>query len=430
MVAREQLVRALASEHHLDVPGGHLGEQVVGDRAADQRRLVGLGRGHHGRQHCDHVLVGVDNLVVFEAQCVRDDPCGDQFAAARHTGGEGVDSFPGLRLLGHDRRDNAGVEAAGQEHPDGHIAHHPLTHGGRQRLADGVLRDFPRRVVRTGRLRATQRVVVQVDVAPQAVLRGPEMRGWELLNIRPHVRPYVEEFPPAHFWTPQDGLRGYVDLHDDPLGGAEPAGADYPTREVAQDAVRETLATAVRERMMGDVPVGVFLSGGLDSSVIAAIMAKESQSGEAVHSFAAGMPGSSDLVAARIVADALGLEHHEVVYTDEDVVAVLPTVVAATESYEPSLIRSAVPNYLLSEMAARHVKVVLTGEGADELFAGYHHLRELDEESLRDALVDSVSALHHLNLQRCDRVTMAHGLEARVPFLSRDLLAVAQRIPI
>ena len=108
----------------------------------------------------------------------------------------------------------------------------------------------------------------------------------------------------------------------------------------------------------------------------------------------------------------------------------LPEVVEATESYEPSLIRSAVPNYLLAEMAARHVKVVLTGEGADELFAGYHHLRELSEDDLRDALVDGVAALHHLNLQRCDRVTMAHGLEARVPFLSREMLAVAQRVPI
>ena len=99
---------------------------------------------------------------------------------------------------------------------------------------------------------------------------------------------------------------------------------------------------------MADVPVGVFLSGGLDSSVIAAILAQESQPDSAVHSFAAGTPGSADLVAARVVAEHLGLEHHERVYTDEDVVEVLPEVVEATESYEPSLIRSAVPNYLLA----------------------------------------------------------------------------------
>ena len=252
----------------------------------------------------------------------------------------------------------------------------------------------------------------------------------ELSAFPPSVRPAVEEFPPAHFWTPDGGLTAYVDLHDDPLGGAEPIRADFGTRELAQDAVRETLVVAVRERMMGDVPVGVFLSGGLDSSVVAAILARESAPGHVVHSFAAGTPGSGDLAAARVVADALGLEHHERVYTDEDVVAVLPEVVQATESYEPSLIRSAVPNYLLSEMAAQHVKVVLTGEGADELFAGYHHLRELDESALREALVDGVAALHHLNLQRCDRVTMAHGLEARVPFLARSMLAVAQRVPI
>jgi asparagine synthase (glutamine-hydrolysing) len=252
----------------------------------------------------------------------------------------------------------------------------------------------------------------------------------ELHAFPTNVRPFVEEFPPAHYWTPSTGLVAYVDLHEDPLGGAEPVGADFSSREEAQKAVRETLVTAVRERMMADVPVGVFLSGGLDSSVVAAVLARASQPGSTVHSFAAGTPGSSDLAAARVVADALGLEHHERVYADEDVVAVLPSVVASTESYEPSLIRSAVPNYLLAEMAAQHVKVVLTGEGADELFAGYHHLRELSEDDLRDALVDGVAALHHLNLQRCDRVTMAHGLEARVPFLSRDMLAVAQRIPI
>jgi asparagine synthase (glutamine-hydrolysing) len=264
----------------------------------------------------------------------------------------------------------------------------------------------------------------------------------ELHAFAPAVRPQVEEFPPGHFWTPGSGLQQYVDLHarhhgrhdgDDGDARAGSTPADFSSREAAQEAVRETLVTAVRERMMADVPVGVFLSGGLDSSIVAAILARETRALDphaAVHSFAAGTEGSSDLVAARVVAEDLALEHHERVYTDQDVVDVLPTVVAVTESYEPSLVRSAVPNYLLAEMAARHVKVVLTGEGADELFAGYHHLRALDEDALRDALVDGVEALHHLNLQRCDRVTMAHGLEARVPFLAREMLAVAQRIPV
>ena len=135
---------------------------------------------------------------------------------------------------------------------------------------------------------------------------------------------------------------------------------------------------SVRERMMADVPVGVFLSGGLDSSIIAAILARLAEPGTVIHSFAAGTEGSSDLAAARVVAAHVGLSHHERVYTDDDVVAVLPEVVRSTESYEPSLVRSAVPNFLLAELAARHLKVVLTGEGADELFAGYHHLRELD----------------------------------------------------
>ena len=175
----------------------------------------------------------------------------------------------------------------------------------------------------------------------------------------------------------------------------------------------------------------MFLSGGLDSSLVAAILARESEPGRPVHSFAAGTAESSDLAAARIVAEHLGLDHHERVYTADEVVDVLPTVVASIESFEPSLVRSAVPNYLLSELAAQHVKVVLTGEGADELFAGYDHLRDIaDSDELRLELIRSVEGLHNLNLQRCDRVTMAHGLEARVPFLDLDLIAVAQRVPI
>jgi len=252
----------------------------------------------------------------------------------------------------------------------------------------------------------------------------------ELAAFPADLRAAVQEFPPGHHWTPREGLRPYVDLRADPLNLGRPDAPVFTDREQARAAIRDTFTGAVRQRMMADVPVGVFLSGGLDSSIVAAVLAHLSSPGAVVRSFAAGTERSSDLAAARVVADHLGLEHHERVYTDDDVVAVLPEVVRSIESYEPSLVRSAVPNYLLAELAARHLKVVLTGEGADELFAGYHHLREMDVDELHTALADGVDTLHHLNLQRCDRVTMAHGLEARVPFLSQEMLALAQRIPM
>ena len=244
----------------------------------------------------------------------------------------------------------------------------------------------------------------------------------ELQAFDQHWRPHVEAFPPGFMWTPQDGLVQY--------GEIESVTRQYTTREEAHEAIREAVITGVRRRMMSDVPLGVFLSGGLDSSLVAAILARESE-GREVHSFAAGTADSSDLAAARIVAEYLGLVHHERIYTADEVIDVLPTVVQSIESFEPSLVRSAVPNYLLAEVAAKTVKVVLTGEGADELFAGYDHLREIaDADELQAELIRSVRGLHNLNLQRCDRVTMAHGLEARVPFLDLDLIEVAQRVPI
>jgi asparagine synthase (glutamine-hydrolysing) len=253
------------------------------------------------------------------------------------------------------------------------------------------------------------------------VLFASELRAFDAAH-----RPLVEEFPPGMSWSPAAGLARFRELHV--------AGEELTDRGEALGLVRETLVTAVRRRMMADVPVGVFLSGGLDSSLVAAIMAhvhREESGPGPIHSFAAGTAGSSDLVAARRVAEHLGLEHHERVYDADEVLAVLPAVVRSIESYEPSLVRSAVPNYLLAETTARTVKVVLTGEGADELFAGYAHYRDLtDPDALRDALVESVSGLHNLNLQRCDRVTMAHGLEARVPFLDRDLVNLAARLPM
>jgi len=175
----------------------------------------------------------------------------------------------------------------------------------------------------------------------------------------------------------------------------------------------------------------VFLSGGLDSSIIAAIAAREARErGYALPTFAVGTPDSPDLAAARLVAERLGTEHHERLYTPGELRAAVPAAVRAIESFDPSLVRSAVPNYFLSELAARHVKAVLAGEGADELFAGYEYVEDVtDEQELHEELVRTVESLHGLNLQRCDRVTMAHGLEGRVPFLDLDVIALVLAIP-
>ncbi|MEA2481602.1 MAG: hypothetical protein QOJ07_3524 [Thermoleophilaceae bacterium] len=236
-------------------------------------------------------------------------------------------------------------------------------------------------------------------------------------------QPFVEPFPPGCAWTPERGLERFAGAVPETL---EPIPAD---RLVA--GTHEALVSAVERQMMGDVPVGVFLSGGLDSSLVAAIAAKLlAERGERLQTFAVGTESSPDLAAARRVAEFIGSDHHETTYNAEDALEALPDVVRCIESFDPGLVRSAVPNYMLARFTAEHVKVVLTGEGADELFAGYDYLREIkDADELHDELVRTVRSLHNLNLQRCDRVTMAHGLEARVPFLDREVINWALRLP-
>lgn len=193
------------------------------------------------------------------------------------------------------------------------------------------------------------------------------------------------------------------------------------------DILRATLDNAVRKRLMSDVPVGVFLSGGLDSSIVAALMRPHV---DELHSFAVGFEGSPDLRAARRVAEHLDTRHHEAVLTAEAIERYLPEIVFHLESYDQHLVRSAVPCFFCARLAARHVKVVLTGEGADELFAGYDYLGGLGgDEALHEELRRLVTGLHALNLQRVDRLTMAHSLEARVPFLDVDMVQLAQVIP-
>jgi len=260
------------------------------------------------------------------------------------------------------------------------------------------------------------------------VVFASEMRAFD-----PRLRPHVEAFPPGHYWTPERGLARFAaavpEAAHDELPGPSAPGAPIPTEIL--EMTRDKLTESVERQMMGDVPVGVFLSGGLDSSLVAAIAARWAErNGDRLLTFAVGTETSADLLAARHVAEHLDTEHHERVYTADDALGVLPDVVRTIESYDPSLVRSAVPNYLLAAMTAEHVKVVLTGEGADEIFAGYGYLREIDDDvELHDEIVRMIGGLHNLNLQRCDRVTMAFGLEARVPFLERDVIELGLRLP-
>jgi asparagine synthase (glutamine-hydrolysing) len=239
-------------------------------------------------------------------------------------------------------------------------------------------------------------------------------------------QPAVEPFPPGHVWTAADGLRPWR---------RAPSGARVLLRGRADedppawvfDAVRDAVVRAVEQWMEADVPVGALLSGGLDSSVVTAVAARRA---DRLKTFAAGLSGSRDLVAARQVAEHLGTDHHEIVYTPEEAIELVPQVIGALESFDPMLVHSAVPNHLVARLAREHVKVVLVGEGADELFAGYAHYAEVESGvELQRALLDTLTALHMGGLQRVDRMASANGLEPRIPFLDLDVVELALALP-
>jgi len=227
------------------------------------------------------------------------------------------------------------------------------------------------------------------------------------------------EFPPGTVYHSERGFSTYYTVP-----ALAPQGFSLEAR---LKALRQTLEEAVAKRLMSDVPLGAFLSGGLDSSIIAALARRHM---DELHTFSVGIEGSPDVEAARLVAKHIDSIHHEYLYTPQEVMAKLPEIIYHLESFDQDLVRSAIPCYFCSRLAADHVKVILTGEGADELFAGYTYYKDIhDSSDLHQELHRSVTALHNLNLQRVDRLTMAHGIEGRVPFLDTTLIELAQAIP-
>lgn len=244
-------------------------------------------------------------------------------------------------------------------------------------------------------------------------------------------RGHVEPFPTGHLWTPAGGLARWSSSPAGPSVLMRNRTPDEDPPAWVFDAIRDSVVRAVEDALAADVPVGAFLSGGLDSSVVCAVAARAARErGFRFPTFAAGLDGSPDLLAARRVSEHLGTDHHERVYTAEEAIELVPEVVGMLESFDPQLIHSAVPNDLVATLAREHVKAVLIGEGADELFAGYAHYAELDSGAqLQEELLETIRGLHNLGLQRVDRVTSANGLEARIPFLDSDVVELALALP-
>jgi asparagine synthase (glutamine-hydrolysing) len=230
----------------------------------------------------------------------------------------------------------------------------------------------------------------------------------------------VKEFPAGHWFHSKSGWKRFYQI--------EKTIKMFDGNETnALPLIKSTLREAVQKRMLADVPVGVSLSGGLDSSIVSMLAC---ESTEQLHSFAVGVEGSEDLPAARLMAEHLDTQHHELVYTAQDMVDALPDVLYHLETFDPALVRSAIPNYFLSKLASDHVKVFLTGEGADEVYAGYDYLADFDDpEALQDEMIEITESLHNTNLQRADRMSMAFGLEARVPFLDVKSVSTALSFP-
>lgn len=241
----------------------------------------------------------------------------------------------------------------------------------------------------------------------------------ELKALAPYCRE-VREFPPGTICVSDVGTHMFYEVPNT-------TPVVRPDSEYIA-AVRKTLDAAVVSHCMSEVGIGAFLSGGLDSSIIAALAIQHLGS---LHTFSVGVDGSSDLAAARLVADHLGTIHHEYIITADEVLARLPDIIHSLESFDEDLVRSAVPCYFASRLAAQHTKVILTGEGADELFAGYtYHRAMADPGALHIELRRTVTTLHDINLQRADRLTMLHSIEGRVPFLDLRMVELAQRIPV
>ena len=245
----------------------------------------------------------------------------------------------------------------------------------------------------------------------------------------------IELFPPGHYMSSKDGefvkwwnrdWRDYDNVKDN---------------ETSIAKVKEALEAAVKRQLMSDVPYGVLLSGGLDSSVTSAIAKKyaqlrvESDDKQAawypqLHSFSVGLEGSPDLAAAQKVADHIGTVHHEIKFTIQEGLDAIKDVIYNIETYDITTIRSSTPMYLMARVIkSMGIKMVLSGEGADEIFGGYLYFHKApNAKEFHEETVRKIDKLHMYDCLRANKSLAAWGIEGRVPFLDKEFMDVAMSL--
>ncbi|MDO9185672.1 MAG: asparagine synthase B [Bacteroidia bacterium] len=245
----------------------------------------------------------------------------------------------------------------------------------------------------------------------------------------------IELFLPGHYWDSKEGVmtkwyeRDWVEFDA------------VKNNQTNIDLIRTELEASVHRQLMSDVPYGVLLSGGLDSSIVSAIAKKYAnkriESGDTqdawwpqLHSFAVGLIGSPDLIAAKKVAEHIGTIHHEVHFTVQEGLDAIADVIYHLETYDVTTIRASTPMYLLARVIkSMGIKMVLSGEGADELFGGYLYFHKApNAKAFHEETVRKLSKLHLYDCLRANKALAAWGVEGRVPFLDKEFMDIAMRL--
>ncbi len=255
----------------------------------------------------------------------------------------------------------------------------------------------------------------------------------ELKALEGQCERYKPFLPGHYYWSREPGMKRYYKR-------------DWFSYDAVKDnaastrAIHDALEDAVRRQLMSDVPYGVLLSGGLDSSVISAVAEKyaerriEEDGRERawwprLHSFAVGLKGAPDLAKARMVADHIGTVHHEINYTIQEGLDAIRDVIYFIETYDVTTVRASTPMYLLARVIkSMGIKMVLSGEGADEIFGGYLYFHKAPTaQAFHEETVRKLSKLYMYDCLRANKSLSAWGVEGRVPFLDKEFLDVAMR---